>query len=479
MTEVVGIRFERAGKIYYFELCGVEAAYGDHVIVESSRGLDYGTVATPKQNIDAEQLPQPVRPVIRLATEEDERNYQLNRSKEPAAFEFCQQQILAANLPMKLIKAVYTFDGSKIVFYFSSDNRVDFRELVKVLAAHFHTRIELRQIGVRDEARLVGGYSTCGRELCCSAFLDNFHPVSIKMAKKQGLALNPAKISGVCGRLMCCLYYEYDEDAPNLPAKAENAAPQPMCDKNCSTCTDKLCRAGKPADDNELDLESAELAAAADVSAEMAADMAVMADDMGADFAGVTADEILGEAAVNMPFAAQDEAFAAELTALEEAEQPAPANPRKPQGNRPNRGPRRPNKRSEQGENNGDRHKEQGRDGRNNHKGGNKDANKEGGKERPNNKNHENKNHKENRDGRNNRGFDKADKTNDKNAVNSDKPDKKQDKRPDKHQDGDKESRPDKKPNRRPNRRPDNRARQNAERGEGEKSVIAERNLGD
>ena len=476
MTEVVGIRFERAGKIYYFELCGVEAAYGDHVIVESSRGLDYGTVATPRQDIDAEQLPQPVRPVIRLATEEDEQSYQQNRLKEPAAFEFCQQQIFAANLPMKLIKAVYTFDGSKIVFYFSSDNRVDFRELVKVLAAHFHTRIELRQIGVRDEARLVGGYSTCGRELCCSAFLDNFHPVSIKMAKKQGLALNPAKISGVCGRLMCCLYYEYDEDAP-APAKAESAAPQPMCDKNCSTCTDKPCRAGKQADDNELDLESAELAAAADVSTAAVADIADMIDMAGmaditvgmAEIADDVADEILDDTAVNTPSVAQDEAVAADVPALQDDEQADRSNHRKPQGNRPNRGPRRPNKRAEQGESNADRYKEQGRDGRNNHKGGHKDANKEGGKERF---NRENKNHKENRDGKNNRNFDKTEK----NAVNTDK---KQDKRPDKKQDGDKDSRPDKKPNRRPNRRPDNRGRQNAERGEGERSVIAERNLGD
>ena len=429
MTEVVGIRFERAGKIYYFELCGVEAAYGDHVIVESSRGLDYGTVTTPKQNIDAEQLPQPVRPVIRLATEEDEQSYQQNRLKEPAAFEFCQQQILAANLPMKLIKAVYTFDGSKIVFYFSSDNRVDFRELVKVLAAHFHTRIELRQIGVRDEARLVGGYSTCGRELCCSAFLDNFHPVSIKMAKKQGLALNPAKISGVCGRLMCCLYYEYDEDAP-APAKAENAVPQPMCDKNCSACTDKLCHAHKQADDNELDLESAELAAAADVSA-AAVDVA----------AGVTSDTA-EDMVTDMLLTAQDEAFAADLAALEDEEQTKPKTDRhKPHGNRPNRGSRRPKQRSEQA-----------KDGRNNHMGGNKDANKESGKDRP---NRENKNHKD-RDGRNNRNFDKAEKNGDKNAVS-----------------------PEKKPNRRPNRRQDNRARQNAERGEGERSVIAERNLGD
>jgi cell fate regulator YaaT (PSP1 superfamily) len=240
MTEVVGIRFERAGKIYYFEPGELQVSYGDRVVVESSRGLDFGTVTTPVQDIEPDKIPQPLRPIIRIATEEDEKKYQENKEKEPAAFEFCQQQILAAKLPMKLIKASYTFDGSKIVFYFSSDNRVDFRELVKVLASHFHTRIELRQVGVRDEARLVGGYSTCGRELCCASFLDNFHPVSIKMAKKQNLALNPSKISGVCGRLMCCLCYEYDED----DGKERRRKDKSGCDKNCSTCTVKACGVG-------------------------------------------------------------------------------------------------------------------------------------------------------------------------------------------------------------------------------------------
>lgn len=262
MAQVVGVRFERAGKIYYFEVGGQELSLGDGVIVESSRGLDYGTVATPVQEVADKDVPQPLKPVMRVATIADEKRYEDNRAKEPDAFEYCRQQILAAGLPMKLIRAAYSFDGSKIVFYFTSDNRVDFRELVKVLAAHFHARIELRQVGVRDEARLVGGYSTCGRELCCAAFLNGFHPVSIKMAKKQNLALNPAKISGVCGRLMCCLYYEYDENAPDEPERRT-----PPCDNNCAACTDKHCGHGV----DELDLEqsiavadSAELASLMD-----------------------------------------------------------------------------------------------------------------------------------------------------------------------------------------------------------------------
>lgn len=215
MSNIVGIRFERAGKISYFSCGDLQLAFGDHVIVESSWGLDFGTVATPplpepQENAAAEKTP--LRPVVRLATPEDERSFENMKKQEPEAFAYCQQQIAKFGLPMKLIRVSYTFDGGKIIFYFSSENRVDFRELVKVLAAHFHTRIELRQVGVRDEARMVGGYSTCGRELCCASFLNNFHPVSIKMAKKQNLALNPAKISGVCGRLMCCLYYEYNND---------------------------------------------------------------------------------------------------------------------------------------------------------------------------------------------------------------------------------------------------------------------------
>lgn len=251
MTEVVGVRFERAGKIYYFASGDLQLAFGDHVIVDSSRGLDFGTVTTPVQEIEAEKLNQPLRPVIRVATEADEKSYAEVKKLEPGAFAYCQQQIEKLGLPMKLIRVSYTFDGSKVVFYFSSENRVDFRELVKVLAGHFHTRIELRQVGVRDEARIVGGYSTCGRELCCASFLDNFHPVSIKMAKKQNLALNPAKISGVCGRLMCCLYYEYDE----------SEGPEGGAEKSgCQQCRDNMEAADMAElaglDDAEMDTET-------------------------------------------------------------------------------------------------------------------------------------------------------------------------------------------------------------------------------
>ena len=244
MSNIVGIRFERAGKISYFSCGDLQLTFGDHVIVESSWGLDFGTVVTPtlpepqpQAEAAAEKEKTPLRSVVRLATPEDERSFENMKKQEPEAFAYCQQQIAKFGLPMKLIRVSYTFDGGKIIFYFSSENRVDFRELVKVLAAHYHTRIELRQVGVRDEARIVGGYSTCGRELCCASFLNNFHPVSIKMAKKQNLALNPAKISGVCGRLMCCLYYEYDSDK-NEPDFDENieGAPEAASAKKCRKC---------------------------------------------------------------------------------------------------------------------------------------------------------------------------------------------------------------------------------------------------
>ena len=244
MSNIVGIRFERAGKISYFNCGDLQLRFGDSVIVESSWGLDMGTVVTPAQPEpqDAPANQPPLRSVVRLATAEDESSYEKMKKLEPEAFTYCQQQIAKFGLPMKLIRVSYTFDGGKIIFYFSSENRVDFRELVKVLAGHFHTRIELRQVGVRDEARIVGGYSTCGRELCCASFLNNFHPVSIKMAKKQNLALNPAKISGVCGRLMCCLYYEYDEDAndPDFDEASENGENitdiTPAEPKKCKKC---------------------------------------------------------------------------------------------------------------------------------------------------------------------------------------------------------------------------------------------------
>ena len=244
MTQVVGIRFERAGKIYYFSTGELKLSYGDRVIVESSRGQDMGTVVTPAQDIDITTLSTPLRPVLRTATQADEHRAEVFKAKEPEAYDFCLQQIEAFNLPMKLIRAEYSFDGSRLIFFFSANGRVDFRELVKALAARLHTRIELRQIGVRDEARLVGGYSTCGRELCCAAFLENFRPVSIKMAKQQNIALNPAKISGVCGRLMCCLSYEKDaEDEQKCrKCKAEAAAKEQAADENTDLSTDSLSK---------------------------------------------------------------------------------------------------------------------------------------------------------------------------------------------------------------------------------------------
>lgn len=225
MTQVVGIRFERAGKIYYFSTGDLKLTNGDRVIVESSKGQDMGTVVTQPHDIDETTLSTPLRPVMRPATIADEQRAISYKEKEAEVFDFCLEQIEVFKLPMKLIRAEYSYDGSRLVYYFSANGRVDFRELVKALAAKLHTRIELRQIGVRDEARLVGGYSTCGRELCCAAFLENFRPVSIKMAKQQNIALNPAKISGVCGRLMCCLSYEKDcEDEMNCrKCKAEAA----------------------------------------------------------------------------------------------------------------------------------------------------------------------------------------------------------------------------------------------------------------
>ena len=248
MTQVVGIRFERAGKIYYFSTGELKLSYGDRVIVESSRGQDMGTVVTPAQDIDVTTLSTPLRPVLRTATPADEHRAEVFKAKEPEAYDFCLQQIEAFNLPMKLIRAEYSFDGSRLIFFFSANGRVDFRELVKALAAKLHTRIELRQIGVRDEARLVGGYSTCGRELCCSAFLENFRPVSIKMAKQQNIALNPAKISGVCGRLMCCLSYE--KDAENelkcRKCKAEAAADEQTAGEGSESVTEIVAEQPEP-----------------------------------------------------------------------------------------------------------------------------------------------------------------------------------------------------------------------------------------
>ena len=210
MTNVIGVRFRTAGKVYYFDPKKLEIKRGDHVIVETARGVEYGTVVMPPTDVEDEKVIQPLKPVIRKATEEDTKTEQRNREKEKEAFKICLEKIQKHNLEMKLIDAEYTFDNNKVLFYFTADGRIDFRELVKDLAAVFKTRIELRQIGVRDETKILGGIGICGRALCCHTYLADFVPVSIKMAKEQNLSLNPTKISGICGRLMCCLKNEED-----------------------------------------------------------------------------------------------------------------------------------------------------------------------------------------------------------------------------------------------------------------------------
>ena len=208
MITIIGVRFRTAGKIYYFDPAGRRIKTGDHVIVETARGIEYGYVVLGNREVEESKAVQPLKPVIRMATPEDEAVEAKNKEKEKAAFKICQEKIKKHNLEMKLIDAEYTFDNNKVLFYFTADGRIDFRELVKDLASVFKTRIELRQVGVRDETKIMGGIGICGRTLCCHSYLSEFIPVSIKMAKEQNLSLNPSKISGVCGRLMCCLKNE-------------------------------------------------------------------------------------------------------------------------------------------------------------------------------------------------------------------------------------------------------------------------------
>ncbi len=214
MVKVVGVKFKEAGKSYFFAPGNFNPEAGTAVIVETARGLEYGTVSMNMKEIQEEEVVAPLKEIVRIATSADREQVEKNRKKEKEAFLICEEKIAAHKLDMKLVDVEYTFDANKILFYFTADGRVDFRELVKDLASVFRTRIELRQIGIRDEAKMLGGIGICGRSLCCNSFLDGFHPVSIKMAKEQGLSLNPTKISGNCGRLMCCLKYEqncYDE----------------------------------------------------------------------------------------------------------------------------------------------------------------------------------------------------------------------------------------------------------------------------
>lgn len=221
MTKVIGVRFRQAGKIYFFSPGELDIKKGDKVIVETARGVEFGSVVSAPKDIEDEKVTQPLKPVLRVATEEDKKNEEKNRAKEKEAFDICLKKIREHELDMKLISAEYTFDNNKVLFYFTADGRIDFRELVKDLAAVFRTRIELRQVGVRDETKIRGGIGICGRALCCHTYLSEFAPVSIKMAKEQNLSLNPTKISGVCGRLMCCLTNEeetYEELNSRLPA---------------------------------------------------------------------------------------------------------------------------------------------------------------------------------------------------------------------------------------------------------------------
>ena len=210
MATIIGVRFRNSGKTYYFEAAGHTFRIGDRVVVETSQGPECGEVAIPNRELSDSEINKPLKPVVRPATPDDLKRVEENEQKERRAMQICNEKIAAHKLEMSLVRAEYAFDGSKLLFYFPADGRVDFRGLVKDLAGVFHTRIELRQIGVRDEAKMIGGLGICGQPLCCSRFLNDFHPVSIKMAKEQGLSLNPTKISGTCGRLMCCLKYEQE-----------------------------------------------------------------------------------------------------------------------------------------------------------------------------------------------------------------------------------------------------------------------------
>lgn len=222
MVDVAGIRFKKMGKIYYFDAGDLKLKCGQHVVVETSRGVEYGLVVIDKKSVEDNKIVPPLKKILRIATAEDDRTVEKNHAKEKEAFKICQEKIEKHKLDMKLIDVEYTFDHNKILFYFTADGRIDFRELVRDLAAVFKTRIELRQIGVRDEAKMLGGLGVCGRVLCCASYLGEFEPVSIKMVKEQNLSLNPTKISGTCGRLMCCLKNEqetYEALFKNVPGE--------------------------------------------------------------------------------------------------------------------------------------------------------------------------------------------------------------------------------------------------------------------
>lgn len=229
MTEIIGVRFKSGGKMYYFNPNGTPVQVGQHVVIETAKGIEFGECVQSNTMVDEMELVTTLRPMLRIATQEDFRQIETNREREKYAYQVCQEKIIEHNLEMKLVDVKYSFDGSKVLFFFTADGRVDFRSLVKDLASIFRTRIELRQIGVRDEAKMMGGLGICGRPFCCSQFLEDFQPVSIKMAKTQNISLNPTKISGSCGRLMCCLKYEQDayEDLLKHTPKLESLVKTP------------------------------------------------------------------------------------------------------------------------------------------------------------------------------------------------------------------------------------------------------------
>ena len=266
MVQVVGVKFKEAGKVYYFGPGNIQAEPGEHVIVETARGLEFGTVSSEIREISEDELVSPLKDIIRKASESDEKKHKQNLEKRDSAMRLCQQKIDEHGLEMKLIDVEYTFDNNKVVFYFTADGRVDFRELVKDLASVFRMRIELRQIGVRDEAKMLGGVGNCGRGLCCHTWLRNFEPVSIKMAKVQNLSLNPSKISGICGRLMCCLKFENDVYAKlkkGMPNAGERVVTPDgeaiVIDTNILECTVKtrlVLEEADPENDNEIKLST-------------------------------------------------------------------------------------------------------------------------------------------------------------------------------------------------------------------------------
>lgn len=229
MAQIIGVRFKEVGKVYYFDPCGIQTKIGQHVIVETARGVEYGEVALANRDVSEGEVVKPLKKLIRVATDSDAKVVETNQKRAKEAFHICEQKIAEHKLDMKLVSVEYTFDLNKVLFYFTADGRVDFRELVKDLASVFRTRIELRQIGVRDEAKVLGGLGICGRPLCCASFLDDFQPVSINMAKQQNLSLNPTKISGTCGRLMCCLKYEQEayEELSRVTPRVESTVQTP------------------------------------------------------------------------------------------------------------------------------------------------------------------------------------------------------------------------------------------------------------